>query len=91
MRFYHLAYALFDPAFVFELTVLITVVQAGIDTFDLVDHPLMDAIVLTALQHHLFQRLEILGDGGLMALYTVLQLGDDTDGLASLVDQLEGA
>ena len=51
----------------------------------------MDTFGLTTLQHNFLQRLEILGDRSLVTLYPTLQFGDDTHGLAALVDKLEGA
>ena len=62
----------------------------GIYTSDLINHPLMDALILALLEHHILQHLEILGDSSLVTIDAVLQLGNDTDGLSALVDHLEG-
>ena len=87
---FRLGHHLFIPSFVLEIAILIVVIQMGIDTLDLIDNPLMDTLILTFLENHIFQHLEILGDRCLMAIDTVLQFRNHTDRLSALVDHLEG-
>ena len=51
---YHLFITpLFIPALEFEVAVLIFVIQVSVYILDLIDHPLMDTILTTFVQHHI--------------------------------------
>ena len=60
--FFSLQISLFYPPLIFELTILIVVVQTGIDTLDLIYNPLVDSFLTTFVKNHLLQYLEILRD-----------------------------
>ena len=45
-------FLLLEPTFVFKITILVIVVQAGIYVLNLINDPLVDTIALTFLQHH---------------------------------------
>ena len=49
----------------------------------------MDALLAALVEHHILQRLEILGNGGAMALGTTLKLSYHADGFTTLVNHLE--
>ena len=81
---------LFEPPLELKLAIFEFIIQMGIDTLDLIDNPLMDTLILTFLENHIFQHLEILGDRCLMAIDTVLQFGNGTNGFALTVYHCEG-
>jgi hypothetical protein len=67
-----LLHALLEPALIFEFAITVVVVQAGVDRLDLVDNPLVDALLIALGKDHVLHDLEVLGDRGLVTIDTVL-------------------
>ena len=85
---FHLS--ILDPSRVLKVAVTPVFIDADVCTTLLLANPVVDDLLLLFVQHDFTQYLEILGDGGTMALYAILQFGDGTNSLHALVGHLKG-